>query len=80
MMSLRTALPYPFLTCNRRRVAGVALRQERDQETPDLVELGDDGGALGFEERDAGFEGPRGDRGVFGTRFAEEARGWGGRR
>ena len=66
-------LPYPFLGCNRRRVAGVALRQERDQETPDLVELGDDGGALVFQKPDAAFV--IGGGSVFGTRFAEELRG-----
>jgi hypothetical protein len=58
-----------------RSVWWVPLRQQRDQETPDVVELRDDGGALVFEETDAALV--VGGGGVFGAGFAEELRrGW----
>jgi hypothetical protein len=58
----------------------VALRQERDQETPDFVELRDNGRALVFEETEAALVVRDGCE-VFGAGFAEELRGgWRGRK
>lgn len=72
------ALPY-FLfavwSCERRIVLTALLCQERHEETPDVVELRKDCGALFFQEGDAGFERRTGDCGEFRTGFAKELRG-----
>jgi hypothetical protein len=72
-------VPLPYLlfwvwSCERWSVLTALFRQQRDQETPDVVELRDNGGALVFEEPEAALVVRDGGE-VFGAGFAEELRG-----